>query len=87
MVTTKAGEELINAFADMVAQKVAARLASSRRVEKRLLTAKEAADYLGRSKGAIQHMTAAGELPVVRNGRRVHYAVEDLDKFVQENKT
>lgn len=79
-------DNVFDQFADLIADKVAARLAAQRPSPKRLLTAAEAATYLGRSLGAIQHLTSSGDLPTVRTGRRVHYAVEDLDRFVNENK-
>jgi len=78
--------ELLDQFADAIAGKVAAKLAVHKAPAKRLLTAKEAAVYLGRSVNAIQHMTSAGELPAVRVGRRVHYATEDLDRWIVANK-
>ena len=78
--------ELLDQFASTIAEKVAAKLMTSRPSERRLLTAKEAATYLGRSLGAIQHLTAAGDLPTVRTGRRVHYDVRDLDNWISGNR-
>jgi excisionase family DNA binding protein len=52
----------------------------------RLLTVDQAAAYLGRSKEAIQHMTAARKLPVVRDGRRVFLDVRELDRWIELSK-
>jgi excisionase family DNA binding protein len=53
----------------------------------RLLSAAEAAVYLGRTKEAVEHMVAAGKIPRVRADRRVFLDVRDLDKWIEENKT
>lgn len=78
--------ELLDQFASTIAEKVAAKLATSRPSERRLLTAKQAATYLGRSLGAVQHLTSSGELPTVRSGRRVHYDLRDLDQWISGNR-
>lgn len=77
--------ELLDQFAETIATKVVAKLDTGRPV-KRLLTAKEAAEYIGRSTGAVQHLIARQELPTVRNGRRVHVDIEDLEKWIERNK-
>jgi excisionase family DNA binding protein len=83
-------ETILNAFTEMVASKVAARLAGTGRegakIPKRLLTVEEAAIYLGRTKEAVQHLLAAGKLPVVKSDRRVFLDVRDLDVWIEQNK-
>ena len=74
--------EIFAAFADAIAERVAARLQTERR-GKKLYTVKEAAEYIGRSPSGMKHLT---EIPKVKNGRRVHYDVKDLDRWVEENK-
>src|SRR5271170_3106133 len=59
-------------IADEVADRVATKLQKPQAVERVLLNVSEAAVYLGRSKSAVQNMIFDRELPVVRNGRRVH---------------
>ena len=45
----------------------------------RLLTAEEAAGFLGMSLNTVRHMTSRGELPVIRTGKRgVGYRLADL---------
>lgn len=81
--------EFMLQLADLIADRVILKMKTETgpvKNRKRLLTAKEAADYLGRSWEAIKHLTARGELPTVRAGRRVHYAIEDLDRWIAENK-
>lgn len=77
--------DVLDQLAESIASKVAARLAPAR-APKRLLSASDTATYLGRSLSAIKHMTAAGELPTVRVGRRVHYDLADLDRWIASNK-
>jgi excisionase family DNA binding protein len=54
---------------------------------KRLYTIPEAAVYLGRSEWSIRELIWAGKLSHVKVGRRVHLDIEDLDYFVEKNKT
>jgi excisionase family DNA binding protein len=53
-------------------------------LQRRLLTAKEAGVYLGRSEAAIRQMTYKRQLPVVRDGRNVRYDVRDLDARIDD---
>lgn len=55
-------------------------------VEKRLYSVKEAGKYLGRSSWAIRHLIWSGELPQVRQGRRVFVDILDLEHFVERFK-
>jgi excisionase family DNA binding protein len=83
-------DSLLDAFSDLIAAKLGARLAGSAResgkVQKRLLSVEEAAVYLGRSKEAVQHMIASGKLPVVKSDRRVFLDVKDLDQWIERSK-
>ena len=56
-------------------------------LSKRLLTVKEAAEYLGRSEWSVRELIWAGSLPIVREGRRIHLDLEDLDNWISERKT
>ena len=56
------------------------------RVDKRLYSIPEAAQYLGRSSWSIRHLIWSGELLHVRTGRRVHLDIKDLEAFVEMNK-
>jgi excisionase family DNA binding protein len=80
---------LLNAFADVVASKLADRMAAGPaggKSRRRLLTVDEAAEYLGRTKEAVQHMIASGKLRTVRADRRVFLDIKDLDLWIDQNK-
>lgn len=53
---------------------------------KRLYTVEEAAEFLGRTKEAVQHLIAAGKIPTVRSDRRVFLDREDLERWIQSGK-
>jgi excisionase family DNA binding protein len=52
----------------------------------RLLTAREAAEYLTISKRYLANLTAAGEIAAVHMGRAVRWDVADLDTWIEKNK-
>lgn len=52
----------------------------------RLLTVKQAAQYLATSSWAIRTLGWSGTIPPVRIGKRVLFDVKDLDKFVESAK-
>jgi excisionase family DNA binding protein len=56
-------------------------------LKKRLLTVQEAGEYLGRSDWSIRELIWKGSLPIVREGRRIHLAIEDLETWVEQHKT
>jgi excisionase family DNA binding protein len=62
-------------------------MATREDIKKRLFTAKEAALYLGRSVHAIRELQWDGLLPAVKVGRRIHFDVLDLDKFIEQHKS
>jgi excisionase family DNA binding protein len=81
----------LEAILDALAARLAARLRSEsgktneQSIRPRLLTIEQAAAYIGRSKEAVQHMTAARKIPVVRDGRRVFLDVKELDRWIEQN--
>ena len=80
-------ENLVDALADRVTARLADRLKErDRGIGARLLSVKQAAEYLGRSKTSVQHMIGAGALPVVRSDRRVFLDVRELDKWIDRNR-
>ena len=80
-------QSILDLLAERVAEKVAQRTATERtNTMPRLMSVTQAAEYLGRSKAAVQHMLAAGTLPSVRADRRVFLDRADLDKFIEESK-
>lgn len=54
----------------------------SSRTPARLLTTKEAARVLAVCPRTVAALTAAGQLNVVRIGRAVRYAAEDLQRYI-----
>ncbi|MHB8882521.1 MAG: helix-turn-helix domain-containing protein [Thermodesulfovibrionales bacterium] len=43
--------------------------------------------YLGRTTWAVREMIWAGKIPIVRDGRRIFLDIDDLDKWINNNKT
>jgi len=89
-LATVAESELLSLIAEQIAEQVADRLQSQlqkpQAVERALLNVSEAAVYLGRSKSAVQNMIYDRELPVVKNGRRVHLLRRDLDAWIEKHR-
>lgn len=54
---------------------------------KRLYSVPEAAFYLGRTVDALREVIWAGKIPFVRDGRRILIDVEDMNRFIENNKT
>jgi excisionase family DNA binding protein len=52
--------------------------------QRRLLTAAQAGEYLGRSTAAIRMMTYKRQLPCIRDGRSVRYDRLDLDARIDD---
>ena len=55
-------------------------------ITKRLLNEDEAAQYLGRSIGAMQALRYKRQIAYVKIGRRIQYDVNDLDDFIKRGK-
>jgi excisionase family DNA binding protein len=73
---------------EMLAEKLAAKLSQEPgRFSPRLMTVDQAAVYLGRTREAIQHLVGSGKVPTVRADRRVFLDRNDLDKWIEDNKT
>lgn len=78
---------LLDMLADLMVAKFVQRMpATPSMIPQRLLSVEQAAQYLGRTKASIQHMIAAGALPVVRPDRRVFLDIRDLDEWILINK-
>jgi excisionase family DNA binding protein len=82
---TSTGNLGLDALADAIAARVAARLNQS--AEPRLLSVNEAATYIGRSPKALRHLIESGAIPVVREGRRVYLDRRDTDRWIEMRKT
>ena len=57
------------------------------RINKRLYSIKEASIYLGRSIWAVREMLWAGKLPYVKDGRRILLDINDMESWIDKNKT
>jgi excisionase family DNA binding protein len=55
-------------------------------LKKRLYSISEAASYLGRSVWSIRELIWKGSLPCVREGRRIHLDIIDLDQWIEKRK-
>jgi excisionase family DNA binding protein len=53
---------------------------------KRLYTIQEASIYLGRTTWGLREMIWAGKLPVIRDGRRILLDIDDMNKWIDQNK-
>jgi len=58
-------------------------------ITRRLLTSKEAADYLGISVRKLYYLQAEGEIQQTRlpNTKKRQYDVLDLDEFIEKSKS
>jgi excisionase family DNA binding protein len=75
-------EELLDALADLVAERIAVPTA---RVFQ-LLRPAEAAKVVGLSRSALYVKIQAGEIPAIRDGRAVMVDVRDLEAWAQARK-
>ena len=73
---------------EVLAEKLAGKLSQEpSRLYPRLMTIDQAAVYLGRTREAVQHLVSSGKVPTVRADRRVFLDRNDLDRWIDENKT
>jgi|YelNatPaOPRAMG01_1025707.scaffolds.fasta_scaffold638782_1 putative molybdopterin biosynthesis protein len=54
--------------------------------EKRLLTIKEASEYLGISVKGLYNMVNRRELPFYKIGKRVRFDMKQLDEWIEKHK-
>jgi len=59
----------------------------NQRLNKRLYSIKESAEYLGRTVWAVREMLWAGKLPYVKDGKRILLDIHDMDTWIDKNKT
>ena len=73
---------------EVLAAKVTNRIQSqSHQILPRLLTLNQAAEYLGRTHEAMQHLASSGKIPTVRTDRRVFVDRMDLDRWIEHHKS
>ena len=56
------------------------------KITKRLYSIDEAAYYLGRSPWTVAEMVRTGKLPYIRDGRRKLLDIQDMDKWIKNNR-
>jgi hypothetical protein len=61
-------------------------VAAAKAIDPILISARQAARALAMCEKRIVTMTKAGDLPCIRNGRRILYDPDDLKAWVQRNK-
>lgn len=54
-------------------------------MDDRLLTAGEAATYLGYAEGTVRNKAAAGEIPSVKLGTALRFRRSELDAWINEH--
>jgi len=55
---------------------------TSNRVEDRLLTVADVAEYLGLSVGTVYNKVSRGEIPHVKLGRAVRFRRSEIDRWI-----
>ena len=74
------GEARAQVLAELTAQQHTQSVAPQRR----LLTAAQAGEYMGKTEVAIRMMTYKRTLPCIRDGRSVRYDIRDLDARIDD---
>lgn len=78
---TTSGNMGLDALADAIAERVCARLKADN--EPVYIDAKEVARRLGRSLRSVHHMAAVGTIPSVRQGTRVMFRWEQVQRALE----
>lgn len=52
----------------------------------KLLTIKEAADFLSLANATIYSKVSKGELPFIKRGKRLYFSKEELSKYLQQGR-
>jgi excisionase family DNA binding protein len=55
-------------------------------IDRRLLSLKEAAYYLGRSIWSVRELIWKGALPYIQDGRKQYLDIIDLDRYIELHK-
>jgi excisionase family DNA binding protein len=81
-------DQLFETLADRIASRIETRLraAATPAMRPRLLSVEQAATYIGRTKDAVQHLVSGGKLPCVRCDKRIFLDIQDLDRWIEQNK-
>jgi len=71
---------------DWPTQQVHAGSSETERGPQRLMSVGAAADYLGISRATVERLVQRGDLPIVKIGRATRYDIDDLDRYVENNR-
>lgn len=63
------------------------KVTEQQRPPQRLYDLKAAATYLGRTVWGVRELIWAGQLPVVRSGKKIFIDIIDLDAYIEKNKS
>lgn len=85
-MTELLNQAFIDAVADAVVERIFSRIPAADFGGKRLLNIREAASFLGRTPDAVYQMVHRGQLPAVKNGRRVHIERAELEAWIERNR-
>ena len=77
---------ILDIIAERIADKVLRHSETTNPLRPRLLTVAQAAVYLGRTETSIRHMASRGVLPTVRGDERIQFDIQDLDRWIDQNK-
>jgi excisionase family DNA binding protein len=80
-------EKVIAEVAERIAERVVRHIKNSDngKVYPRLMTVKQAAEFLGRSENSVSHLIHRREIPVVRHGRSVRLDREALSRWIADD--
>jgi hypothetical protein len=80
--------ELLDQLAELIAAKIQEKQNHNGVCHsQRLKSIEDAAEDIGRTKPGMDHLIASGKIRTVRADRRVMIDVQDLDRWIEENKT
>jgi excisionase family DNA binding protein len=71
---------------DWTTQQVHAGASETERGPQRLMPVGAAASYLGVSRATVERLVYRGELPIVKVGRATRYDIDDLDRYIENNR-
>jgi excisionase family DNA binding protein len=89
MTPTTSSQDLLAQLTAQIRTQILAETQSTTRppaAAKRLLTPREAGEYLGRTESAVRQLIHKRMLPVIRFGRNVRIDVRDLDRIIDANR-
>jgi excisionase family DNA binding protein len=71
---------------DWPTEQVHAGASETERGSQRLMSVGAAAEYLGVSRATVERLVYRGELPILKIGRATRYDIDDLDRYIENNR-